>query len=180
MIPRADAPDLSPHLYQPHLLALARGRMDRRLRGRLEACDLVQESLLRAHAQRDQCRGQNDAERAAWLRSILVNTVAEQRRKALGPRRDVTRECSLDATLDDPSVRLEGVLADDAPSPSQEAVTREQRRRLTDALAQLPEDQRTALDLHHLQGYSVPEVAAQMSRTTAAAAGLLRRGLQTK
>ena len=61
---------------------------------------------------------------------------------------------------------------------SQEAVTREELSRLTEALARLPADQRTALDLHHLRGYSVPEVAARMGRTTAAVAGLLRRGLQ--
>jgi RNA polymerase sigma-70 factor (ECF subfamily) len=55
----------------------------------------------------------------------------------------------------------------------------EQLLRLADALAQLPDDQRVALELHHLQGHSAPAIAKVMDRSTASVAGLLRRGLQT-
>jgi RNA polymerase sigma-70 factor (ECF subfamily) len=177
MMHRADTQSWHLNAYHLHLLVFARGRLDRRLRSRLDPCDLVQESLLRAHARLGQCRGENDAQRMAWLQSILANTHAEQLRKALGPRRDISREFSLDAP-EKPCAPLQGLLADAAPNPSQQAETNEQISQLTQSLAQLPEDQRAALELRHLEGLSVAEVATRMGRSTAAVAGLLRRGLR--
>jgi RNA polymerase sigma-70 factor (ECF subfamily) len=50
---------------------------------------------------------------------------------------------------------------------------------MASALTQLPEDQRTAIELHHLQGLSLAEVAAQLGRPPAAVASLLFRGMKT-
>jgi RNA polymerase sigma-70 factor (ECF subfamily) len=54
----------------------------------------------------------------------------------------------------------------------------EELRRLAEALAGLPEDQRQAVELHHLHGLPVEEVAAALGRSESAAGGLLRRGLR--
>jgi RNA polymerase sigma-70 factor (ECF subfamily) len=50
--------------------------------------------------------------------------------------------------------------------------------RLAQALAELPDDQRAAVELKHLKGYSLEEVARQLGRTKASVAGLLFRGLR--
>jgi RNA polymerase sigma-70 factor (ECF subfamily) len=53
----------------------------------------------------------------------------------------------------------------------------EQLLRLADALAQLPEDQRRAVELRHLGGCTVASVAEQMRRSKEAVAKLLFRGV---
>ena len=49
---------------------------------------------------------------------------------------------------------------------------------LAEALARLPEDQRTALELRYLQGLPVGEICRRMGRGTSSVANLLYRGLR--
>jgi RNA polymerase sigma-70 factor (ECF subfamily) len=93
-------------------------------------------------------------------------------------KRDVARERSLDATLDESSCRLSAWLAAEQSSPSQRAVKGEQLLDLATAVAQLPDDQRDAVVLHHLQGWSLAELAGHLGRSQPAVAGLLHRGLK--
>ena len=81
-------------------------------------------------------------------------------------------------TIDDSARRLERVVPADQTSPSQIVLRSERARRLADALSELPEDQRVAVELHHLSGFKLAEVAEYMERTHASVAGLLRRGLK--
>jgi RNA polymerase sigma-70 factor, ECF subfamily len=158
-----------------YLRILAGMNWDQRLAGKLEPSDVVQETLLQAHAQRFQYRGHSENEWRAWLRTILAHKIIDAQRKH--GRREKLPERSLQAALDESSVRIEPWLASPCSSPSEEAGRSERLLRLTEALARLPDDQRRAIELHHLDGNSVPEAARMMGRTTASVAGLLRRGL---
>jgi RNA polymerase sigma-70 factor (ECF subfamily) len=166
----------APEMYRDYLRILARLHLDERLRGRLDPSDVVQQSLLMAHAHGDQFRGRTEAEYKAWLRAILANNLAMALRQYGRQRGE--RVQSLETALEQSSARLEAWLASDAPMPEQRAVAAEQLARLAEALDCLPDDQRTAITLRHLQGLSVAEVAGRMGRTTASVAGLLRRGAQ--
>ena len=165
-------------VYREYLRLLARLQLDPRLRGKLDPSDVVQEALLKAYEKRDQFRGQTEAERVAWLRSILANTLVDAARKYGAQGRDVAAERSLEAALHESSARLEQMLATDASSPVQHAEREEELLRLADGLAQLSEDQRTALELKHLSGYTVEAIAQQMGRSKTAIGGLLRRGVK--
>lgn len=164
--------------YRNYLYLLARLRLGPQVRGKVDASDVVQEALLQAHKHAAQFRGQSEAEEVAWLRRILATTLAGALRKFATKARNLASERSLQAALDESSANLEQWLALDQSSPSQRASRTEQLVLLADALLQLPEDQRQAVELHHLQGCSVAEVAEQLGKSKAAVAGLLFRGLK--
>jgi RNA polymerase sigma-70 factor (ECF subfamily) len=146
---------------------------------RVDPSDLVQQTLLEAHEKRDQFRGQSDAERAAWLRRILANNLADTLRALGRAKRDTARERSLDAELEASSAKLGAWLSSEQTPPSEAAQRHEDAIRLADAIARLPEAQRDALILQHWHGSSLAEIAEHLGRTPAAVAGLLKRGLKT-
>jgi RNA polymerase sigma-70 factor (ECF subfamily) len=162
--------------HRGYLDLLARCHLNPRLRGKLDPSDVVQQTLLKAHGSLDQFRGHGDRDLAAWLRRILVNTLADALRAFGGGKRAVALEQSLEAALAESSARLAAVLGRDQSSPSVRAMRAEELSRLAAALARLPADQRTAVELHHLQDWSVAAIAEHLGRSEAAVAGLLRRG----
>jgi RNA polymerase sigma-70 factor (ECF subfamily) len=172
------ARDWSLDRYREYLLLLARLQLDLRLRSKLDSSDIVQQTLLRAHQGLGQFRGQSEAELVVWLRTILANTVANELCKFRQAKRDVALECSLEAAVTDSSARVAAWLAADQPSPSDQAAFNEQSLTLARALAQLPEDQREVVELHHLNELTIAEIAEQCGRTGPAVAGLLRRGIR--
>src|SRR5262249_10811992 len=85
---------------------------------------------------------------------------------------------SLEPSPDDPAAGAGERLAADQTSPSGRAGRNEQLARLARALGALPDDQRRAVALHHLEGLSLEATAEAMGRSRPVAAGLIRRGLQ--
>lgn len=164
--------------YHNYLRLLARIEIGRRLQGKIDASDIVQETFLDAHRHFANFRGQAEAQFVQWLRAILAGTLANVVRRYLGTQaRDLNLERQLTADLDQSSCALAQLLVDPHSSPSQQAIRGEQTLRVTHALSRLAEDYQTVLILRHLEGLTFPQVAERMGRTVDSVEKLWLRGL---
>ena len=165
-------------LYRNYLDLLARLRIGRRLQGKVDALDLVQETFLEAHRDFAQFRGTSEGELMAWLRQILARNLANLLRRYYGTqRRDIRLERDLAAELDKSSRALDRGLVQHQSTPSQQAARREQAVLLADALGRLPKDYQEVIILRHLEGLSFPEIARRMDRSLDSVEKLWARGL---
>lgn len=164
--------------FRQYLMLLARVHLGHQNQAKLDASDLVQQTLLEAHRKHDQFQGSSASERAAWLRSLLSCNLADAIRTLRRAKRDPAKERALQFDVDATSMRLQAWLASDHTSPSRKALQRENVLHLSEVLSQIPESQRLAVVLRHSEGWSLKAIAEHMGKTERAVAGLLQRGLE--
>jgi RNA polymerase sigma-70 factor (ECF subfamily) len=162
--------------YRDYLALLARLHMDRRWQGKIDLSGVIQQTLFEACRTLQQLPVTSE-QHLPLLRRILANNLTDELRRLSRARRDVTRERAFQAALDQSSARLEAFLPDRQNTPSERLGRQEDLLRLTRALQALPDNQRQAVELHHLQGRPLAEVAEEMGCTRPAIAGLLHRAL---
>jgi RNA polymerase sigma-70 factor (ECF subfamily) len=165
-------------LYRHYLGLLARIEVGQRLQAKLDASDLVQESLLEAHRHFPQFRGVDEAQFICWLRQIMAGSLANMLRRYLGTQaRDIRLERELAVHLDQSSQLLDRGLCDRESSPSHQAARREQAVLLANALMRLPPDYRDVIVFRHLEELSFPEIGRRMERSVDSVEKLWVRGL---
>jgi RNA polymerase sigma-70 factor (ECF subfamily) len=74
---------------------------------------------------------------------------------------------------------MAALLKDQGASPPDQIIQGERVLQLCAAIEALPDAQRDAVTLHHLEGLTISEVAGRMDRSAASVAGLLKRGLKS-
>jgi RNA polymerase sigma-70 factor (ECF subfamily) len=166
--------------FRAYLVLLARLQVDPAIRDKVDLSGIVQQTLLEAiqEQRRPAPRVRTEGQTAAWLRSILSHNLADRLRLMTAQKRDGRKERSLDAALEQSASRLDAWLAIQESSPSQKVIRQEDTLRMIEALAALPENQRRAIELHHLEELPLAEIARRLGLTKAAVAGLLHRGLK--
>jgi RNA polymerase sigma-70 factor (ECF subfamily) len=168
--------------FRAYLRLLARMQLHPRLRSKMDASDIVQQTMLQAHKALGEFRGRSEAELAAWLRQILARNLTHAIRDHSRDKRNVAKERSLEQSLqggvDASSARLEAWLAADQTSIGAKAIRNERLLHLAEALETLPPAQREAVEMHYWQGVAIGEIAKKMEKSPAAVAGLLHRGLK--
>lgn len=164
--------------YRGYLELIAGVEISRRLRGKVDPGDIVQETLLDAHRGLSNFVGEAEAQFTLWLRKILAARIADCMRRFLGTAaRNVRLEQELEVELDQSSQRLDRGLTSPQSTPSRVAARREQAVLLADALAKLPEDYRRVLVLRHFEELTFAEVARRMGRSVDSVEKLWARAL---
>jgi RNA polymerase sigma-70 factor (ECF subfamily) len=166
------------HRFHEYLTFVARLQTAGRSAAKLDVSGIVQQTLLEAHQAMRELASLSEERQTAWLRQVLRNNLADEIRRLSAQKRDMGLEQSLDADLDQSMNRLGRLVPADQSSPSQRAHKNEQLLRLAEALNRLPEAQRQAVELHHLLGMTLGEVAERVQSSKPAVAGLLHRGLK--
>jgi len=166
--------------YRSYLHVLARAQLHPMVRQKLDASDIVQQTMLEAHRDREQFKGGTAAQLAGWLRRILAHNMHNALRDLRRDKRDVAREQAqpLDPAIDKSGLDVMAWLEADQATPSEILVGHERLLRLSDGLTSLSEAQSQAIVLRYWQSCSLDEIAERMGRTHASVAGLLHRGLK--
>lgn len=146
---------------------------------RLDASDMVQQTFLEAGQSYDAFQGRSLPELYAWLAAILKHNVRDAvRQHIVAQRRTVKMETRLEESTGSAS-RAEHHFAADQTSPSMRAARGEAEEQLLAAIRALPPRQQEAVQLRHLEGCSLAQIAHRLSCTESVAAAVLARGLRS-
>jgi RNA polymerase sigma-70 factor (ECF subfamily) len=155
-------------------------RINRRLRGRVDPSDIVQEAYIDAARRIGEYIANPQVPFYLWLRVLAGQRLVDQYRRHLGTQaRDITREFTLyhgmmpEAT----SAALAAQLLGRLTTPSEAAMRAERRLRLQEALNQLDPIDREILALRHFEQLTNGEAAAALMLDKSAASKRYARAL---
>jgi len=136
--------------YQQKVLKL----IMRYVRDTMEAEDIAQEAFIKAYRALPSFRG--DSAFYTWLYRIAINTA---KNSLVSSKR---RPIDYDFDLQDPEQYALQARMTDGETPEHLVLTDEIRETVNGAMAELPEDLRTAIVLREIDGLSYEEIAASM------------------
>lgn len=148
--------------YRERLRQMVRLRMDRRLRGRVDPSDVIQEAYFEASRRMAEYLDNPALPFFLWLRFLTGQQLAAAHRRHLGIQaRDAGREVSLyqGALPEATSAALAAQLVGRMSSPSDAAMRAEMQVRLQEALNTLEPLDREVLTLRHFEQLSNVEAA---------------------
>lgn len=162
---------------RPYLLWLANHELAHDVRAKTGASDIVQQTFLRAQNGFDDFRGRSSADLHAWLRQILLRTVANVHRQY---RDTDKRRVGLESPLS-PSGTAPGgqPIVDPAGRSASSIVGRDEEVDvLMQAIGRLAEDYRRVIVLRHWERFSFAEIGHAMGRSSEAARKLWARAFR--
>jgi len=167
--------------YRERLKRMVRLRLDRRLQGRVDASDVLQEAYLDLAKRAPEFLAQRKMPFFLWLRLLTGQRLLAIHRQHLGARmRDAGMEVALQhgAMPHASSASLAAQLLGRLTSPSQAAMRAEIQLRLQDALNSMDAIDREILTLRHFEELSNNEAAEVLGLQKAAASNRYVRALR--
>jgi RNA polymerase sigma-70 factor (ECF subfamily) len=169
------------NVHQERLARMAAFRMDPRLRGRIDAADVVQEAFVQASAHREDYFRASTVPLFLWLRGVVSNKLLELHRSHLGTRmRDAKCEVPLEVPQkwDGTAGALCAHLTAGLTRPSVAAVRDEVKARLAEALDAMDALDREVLALRHFEQLTNAEAAQVLGIQERAAGKRYLRALE--
>jgi RNA polymerase sigma-70 factor, ECF subfamily len=164
---------------RPWLQMVAERELSDRLRGRVDASDIVQQTLLKAWQGESQFNGETQEERLAWLRMILKNTIRDHHRRLFGAdRRGSGREQAATDLFASGDPGLSQYALQRGPTASGELSAVEEWLELDRSLAQLSDEQREVIAMRHFEELSFAEISKRMNKSDPAVRMLWVRALR--
>jgi RNA polymerase sigma-70 factor (ECF subfamily) len=167
--------------YDARLRRMVRLRLDRRLQGRVDPSDVLQEAYLDVSKRAPEYAANPTMPLFLWLRFLTGQRLLIVHRQHLGTKmRDVGQEVSLyrGALPQASSVSLAAQLLGRATSPSLAAVRAEMQLRLQEALNSMDELDREVLVLRHFEELTNSETASALGIQKTAASNRYVRALK--
>ncbi len=155
-------------------------RLDRRISGRVDVDDILQEAFLNAAQRLTHYQQDFSQSFFIWLRLIVLQTLVDVHRRHLGAEmRDAGREVSINVPSypQSTSVSLARRLAGNLTSPSQAAMRGEMAKQIEQAVASMDPIDQEVLALRHFEDLSNSEVAELLGIGQAAASNRYVRAL---
>ena len=158
--------------HRERLQRMIRLRIDRRIQGRLDSSDVLQEAYIDVFRNLPEYVKAPTTSFFIWLRNIVGLKLAEVHRRHLGTyKRDAKRDVSIyrGASPAVNSVSMAAQLLGQLTTPSQIAVKTEMRLRLQEVLDSMDEVDREVIALRHFERLTSQEAAnvLQMSKSGA-------------
>lgn len=149
--------------YRDRLRRMVQLRIDRRLSGRVDASDVIQEAFIEASLRFEEFTEKNDSVSPfIWLRFLTGQKLCQFHRRHLGVQsRDASREVSLQqkAAPDATSVMIAAMLVGGGTSPSQAVAREESMERVRQSLEQMSAMDREVIALRHFEQLTNTETA---------------------
>ncbi len=162
--------------YRPFLLAIATEEFDSDLKAKAGPSDVVQETFVDAQRGFHNFKSHTEAELRGWLYAILMNNLADLRKRYLKTaKRQVRRERPIAVT--ESKEFLKELMARDGQSPSSVAISREERARIERALEQLSPAYRQVIIMRNQERRSFADIGALIDRSPDAVRMLWKRAL---
>jgi RNA polymerase sigma-70 factor (ECF subfamily) len=167
--------------YRKRLKQMVRLRLNRRLQGRIDESDILQEAFLEATKGLPEYLAKKPLPFFLWLRHITGEKLIDAHRRHLGAKiRDAGQEVSLHRgpMPAASSASLAAQLLGRLTSPSQAAIKAETRLRVQEVLNSMDPLDREILTLRHFEKFTNPEAAQTLGLNESTASSRYLRALK--
>ncbi|MCC9606547.1 sigma-70 family RNA polymerase sigma factor [Blastopirellula sp. JC732] len=177
----SDARDKLLERHRDSLRRMVEMRLDRKIRRRVDASDVVQDVLVEANRRLADYMANPVMPFHLWLRHLAQDRIIDAHRRHRGSQKrsvDLEQNIATPVNVDQSSINIIAQICDGEMTPAAAATMSELQARFEQAIAQLDEQDREVVVMRHFEQLSNQEVAAALGLSAAAASMRYLRALR--